>query len=197
MFDLTQILPGQTPLDPDEKSALIPGHIQFLWELNQYESDNIRTAETQFLEGRRRQWPLENPEFLKDIHRRMFGQTWKWAGEYRKTQKNLGKEWFRIPEEVKKTCDDFRFWKEKNSFPDLEIAVRFHYRLVAIHPFPNGNGRHARLVADIFLRERKQKPLTWGTGENFKDNPNRAAYIAALKKADEGDFAPLLSFARS
>ncbi len=197
IFDPNQVLPGQTLLDPDERAGLIPGHIQFVSELNQYESQNILEAEKKYLQGRRRNGSIEDPEFLKQVHRKMFDQTWKWAGQYRRSDKNIGKEWFRIPEEVQKVCEDFRYWRDEEVFSIDEIAVRLHHRLVSIHPFPNGNGRHARLVADIFLRINDKGLLSWGSGDLFQRTPDRRAYIQALQRADQGEFAALLFFARS
>lgn len=197
IFDPTQGLPGQTLLNPDERAGLIPGHIQFVPELNQYESLNILEAEKKYLQGKRRNWSIEDPGFLKQVHREMFDQTWKWAGQYRRSDKNIGKEWFRIPEEVQKVCEDFRYWRDEKVFSLDEIAVRLHHRLVSIHPFTNGNGRHARLVADIFLRINGHDLLSWGSGNLFQRTPDRRAYIQALQSADQGDFAALIIFARS
>lgn len=197
IFDDNQTLSGQTPLDADELKDLIPGHIQLISELNQFESQNILEAQKKYLQGRRLHFPLGNPEFLKRIHKDMFDHTWRWAGQYRKSDKNLGVDWWKIPEEVKKLCDNFSYWKENGTYPPIEMAVRLHHRLVFIHPFPNGNGRHARLVADIFVREVGEKTLTWGSGNLFKKTPDRKLYIAALQKADSGDFKSLIRFAQS
>jgi Fic-DOC domain mobile mystery protein B len=197
IFDPSEILPGQTPLNPDERAALIPGHIQLVSELNQFESQNILQAERKYLQGHRKAWPLEDPEFSKEVHRSMFEATWSWAGQFRRSDKNLGVDWYRIPEEVKKICGDFKYWKENQIYSTVEIAVRFHHRLVFIHPFPNGNGRHARLIADIFLRESGEEFFTWGSGELFENAPDRNAYVSALKNADKGDYSELIRFARS
>jgi Fic-DOC domain mobile mystery protein B len=197
IFDSSEIFSGQTPLNPDEKAALIPGHIQLVSELNQFESQNILQAERKYLQGRRKVWPLEDPEFLKKVHRTMFDATWDWAGQFRRSDKNLGIEWFRIPEEMKKICGDFKYWKENRPYSTTEIAVRFHHRLVSIHPFPNGNGRHARLIADIFLREAGEEFFTWGSGELLENAPDRNVYTSALKNADKEDYSELIRFARS
>lgn len=189
-------LPGQTPIDSDEKQGLIPQHIKSISELNEFEEMNIREAADRYLSGHRRHH-LDDPEFLKHVHKEMFGQTWRWAGHYRKSDKNLGKPWVMIPEEMKKACDDFRHWLENRTYDAVEIAVRFHHRLVSIHPFPNGNGRHARLAADIFLHDRNHKLLTWGGTELFRPEEGRKVYIDGLKKADKGDFEHLIRFAAS
>lgn len=197
IFDKHEILPGQTLIDRNELKDLIPGHITLISELNQFESQNILEAQKKYLQGKQRRFGLNNPEILKRIHQDMFSQTWKWAGQYRQSNKNLGVTWQNIPEEIKKACDDFSYWQDHKTFSSTEIAVRFHHRLVSIHPFPNGNGRHARLVADIFLREVNEKSLTWGSGDFFQKTPDRNAYIKALQKADVKDFTDLIRFARA
>ena len=197
MPDLFELEPGQTPLEPDEKEALIPRHIQIRSELNEWEASNISKAQQKYLFGVRRRFDLHDPEFLKKIHREMFDETWEWAGTYRSSDKNLGIEWWKIPEEMKKLGDDFKYWKENRTYPPLEIAVRFHHRLVCIHAFPNGNGRHARLVADLFIREVGAPTLTWGTKEMIQKGRFREYYIQALKKADQGDISELILFATS
>jgi len=197
MPDLFDTRPGQTPLDPDERVGLIPGHIQLVSELNEFEAVNIAQAQQKHLFGQRRKWDLHDTELLKTIHKEMFDFTWNWAGAYRQSNKNIGMDWWRIPEEVKKAGEDFKYWKEHKTYPPLEIAIRFHHRLVCIHPFPNGNGRHARLVADIFIREIGEKPLTWGTKDLMKKGNFREVYIQAMRKADAGEFSELMRFAVS
>jgi Fic-DOC domain mobile mystery protein B len=189
-------LPGQTPIDPDEIAALIPGHIRLLNELNEFESANISRAVEKYFLGRRKKYDLCNPEVLRRLHKDMFDQTWKWAGQYRRSNKNLGRDWWLIPEEVKKACEDLRYWLDHATYDPLETAVRFHHRLVLIHPFPNGNGRHARLTADLLVKVLGAKTLFWGKAGLGETGNQRAAYIAALRQADEGDFGPLVAFAR-
>lgn len=196
MSDLFETTPGQTPLSPDDRAGLLPGHIRLRSELNEWEQNNITQATQKYL-MRRRTLPLHDSEVLKTIHRDMFNETWKWAGQYRKTDTNLGKDWHRIPEEVKKCCDDFLYWNDNKIYAPTEIAVRLHHRLVVIHPFPNGNGRHARLVADIYLHQQQSPALTWGSGHLLTTNDLRARYISALQQADGGDFKALLEFAES
>jgi Fic-DOC domain mobile mystery protein B len=197
IFDPNEMLPGQTPIDPDEAKGLIPGHIRIIAELNEFEAQNILEAQKKYLAGKRRVFSLDDPEFHKRVHREMFGQVWKWAGKYRQSDKNIGKPWFQIPEEMKKGCEDFRYWTNQSVYPAPELAVRFHHRLVSIHPFPNGNGRYARLIADMILKESGDVFLTWGSGNLFQKTPDRAAYIAGLQDADRGDFHRLLEFAKS
>jgi Fic-DOC domain mobile mystery protein B len=191
------LLPGQTPIDPDELAALIPRHVRLLSELNEFESANISRAIEKYFYGRRRKYDLGDVEVLRRLHKDMFDQTWKWAGQYRRSNKNLGKDWWLIPEEMKKACEDLKYWRENKTFDPVETAVRFHYRLVAIHPFPNGNGRHARIAADLLIKMTKAPSLSWGGKSLGKANEQRKDYIAALRRADEGDFSTLIDFAQS
>jgi Fic-DOC domain mobile mystery protein B len=136
--------------------------------------------------------------FARELHRRMFNQIWRWAGQYRTSDRVLGWEWARIPEGMRALLDDARYWEEHATYAPPEIAVRLHHRMVVIHPWPNGNGRHARLLADIFIAARGGAPLTWGASLDL-DQPGlaRTRYIAALQAADQNDYAPLIAFASS
>jgi Fic-DOC domain mobile mystery protein B len=178
-------------LGPDETDALIPTHITTRGELNEWEQANI-VAAAQWLVGRRLD-PLAD-DYLRELHRRMFGRTWKWAGQFRRSNKNIGVDWPTIPVALRDMLADVRHWVEHRTYPAREIAVRFHHRLVAIHCFPNGNGRHARLCADVLLERMGEAPLDWGAELN---NPSQARnrYIVALRSADRGDSGPLLKFA--
>jgi Fic-DOC domain mobile mystery protein B len=186
--------PGATPLDPDERAGLIPGHITTQGELNEWEQLNIVQGE-QWARKRRRE--ILTDEFLRQLHRQMFGETWRWAGEFRKSDKNIGVDWLKIGVELKTLRDDVRYQVERGSYPADEVAVRFHHRLVAIHPFPNGNGRHARLMADLLVERLEGARFTWGSRSLIDAGETRQRYIAALQAADARDIAPLLAFARS
>lgn len=192
--------PGATPLDADELASLIPGHITTQGELNEWEQLNIVEGERW---ARRQRKEILDEGFLRQLHKQMFGETWKWAGEFRKSDKNIGVDWRHIGVELKKLLDDVRYQVEHGSFPADEIAVRFHHRLVAIHPFPNGNGRHARLMADLLVERLGQPRFSWGS-KSLPANAGlvdatdtRTDYIAALQAADARDIAPLIAFARS
>ena len=198
--------PGQTPLTEEEKLQLRPS-LSTRAQLNEAERLNIHAA---------RLWAMRpsvlhradllTDAFARELHRRMFNQVWKWAGKYRTSDRNLGWEWPRIPEGMRVLLDDARYWEEHATYPAIEIAVRLHHRMVVIHPWPNGNGRHARLLADILVAARGGAPLTWGARLDLaqpgpslavasaKADP-RARYLTALKSADHGDYAPLLAFA--
>ncbi|MBL8391998.1 MAG: mobile mystery protein B, partial [Candidatus Accumulibacter sp.] len=138
-----------------------------------------------------------NEPFLRQLHRQIFGKTWRWAGEFRKSDKNIGVDWLRIGIELRQLLDDVRYQAEHASLLPDEIAVRLHHRLVAIHPFANGNGRHARLLADLLVVRLGQPRFTWGSRNLVDAGATRQAYIAALQAADTRDYAPLLAFARS
>lgn len=186
--------PGATPLDGDELASLIPGHITTQGELNEWEQLNIVQGENW---ARKQRKEILNEAFLRQLHKQMFGETWKWAGEFRKSDKNIGVDWLKIGVEFKKLLDDTHFQIEHASYPPDEIAVRFHHRLVAIHPFPNGNGRHARLMADLLIERLGRPRFTWGSHSLVDASATRQQYIAALQAADRRDIAPLLAFARS
>jgi Fic-DOC domain mobile mystery protein B len=184
--------PGATPIDLDEAKGLIPAHVTLQCELNEYEEANILEA-TEWLFARRRGNPLDE-RFIHLVHNRMFNQTWKWAGKSRRTDKNIGVTWVEIPMRLRQMLGDVRAQIEHRAYSSVEIAARYHHRLVAIHVFPNGNGRHARLLADLLLKELAGERFEWGRGSLVGANELRGSYIAALQAADAGDCRPLLAF---
>ena len=184
---------GATPIDADEAFGLIPPHITLQGELNEWEEQNILQG-MKWATARRRK-DLLSEKFIRDLHRRMFDQTWKWAGQFRKSDKNIGVPWSTIPEGIKNLCDDAEYWIENQTYPLTEIAVRFHHRLVSIHPFPNGNGRHSRLMADLIRAELGKGRFTWGSANRTVAGDDRHRYIDALKAADAGNLKPLIDFA--
>jgi Fic-DOC domain mobile mystery protein B len=186
--------PGATPLDADELASLIPSHITTQGELNEWEQLNIVQGDTW---ARKQRKEILDEGFLRRLHQQMFGETWRWAGTFRKSDKNIGVDWLQIGVELKKLLDDVRYQMANDSLPPDDIAVRFHHRLVAIHPFPNGNGRHARLMADLLVERLGRPRFTWGSASLTDANETRQRYIAALQAADARDIAPLLAFARS
>ncbi len=189
---------GQTPLDEEEKEDLIPT-ILTRADLDRFEQENIIEA---------RKWVMQKSvlarqnvfteRFLVNLHKRMFGQVWKWAGQYRRSNKNIGVDAYQIPTELHKLLGDGTYWLEHQTYGVTDLAIIFHYRLVNIHLFPNGNGRHARLCADVICAKYHGGALTWGGKEDLVEpSKTRKAYIAALIKADEGDYEPLIAFAKS
>ncbi len=183
-----------TPLTPEEMRDLIPAHIAFRRDLNEVEQQNIVRGQDWAL-GRKRDMLTE--KFIRDLHKRMFGDVWRWAGKFRRTERNIGIAFYQIQIALRQLLEDVRTWLEFNSYPPDEIAVRFHHRLVQIHPFPNGNGRHARLIADLLIMSLGRDRFSWGS-MNLRDaGQTRHAYIADLQAADGHDLSPLLAFARS
>jgi len=183
-----------TPLTPEETRDLIPAHIAYRRELNEAEQENITRAQAWALNRRR---DLLSEKFIKELHRRMLGDVWRWAGKFRTSQRNLGIPFYEVPVALRQLLDDTRACIEHHTYPPDEIAVRFHHRLVQIHAFPNGNGRHARLMADLLVMRLGGERFSWGR-ESLRDaSAVRQRYIAALQSADHHDLGPLLAFARS
>ena len=191
--------PGDaTPMEPEERAALRQSWITHRRDLNEAEQENIVKGAAWARRSRsRKPADLLTVKFALSLHRHMFGEVWKWAGAYRQTAKNIGIEAHRVPAEMPMLFDDIRYWLENATYPPDEIAVRLHHRLAAIHPFPNGNGRHARLMADLLVERLGGEAFTWGGGSLSDAGELRARYIAALRAADGHDIAPLLTFARS
>jgi len=189
---------GQTPIDEDEKEGLLIETIATKGELDEFEQQNIEEA-MQWVFGRKfKAKDVFTEKFICNIHKRMYGDVWAWAGEFRKTDKNIGIDKYRIPVALKVLCDDALFWIENETYPPEEIAVRFKHRIVSIHCFPNGNGRHSRLMGDIIIEKLfGQEPFSWGAGNLSKAGDTRTNYLKAVKAADQGEYAPLLNFARS
>ena len=187
---------GATPLDPDDAEDLLPGHIASRAELNAWEQANIAKA-ADWLARRRRGRSVLTVEFVRELHRRMFDETWEWAGRFRTSGKNIGVPAHAIAQALKDLLDDVAYWGEHATYSTDEIAARFHHRLVQVHPFPNGNGRHARLMADALLAELGGPPFTWGVGGLGEESDVRARYLDAIRRADAGDYEPLFTFVRS
>jgi Fic-DOC domain mobile mystery protein B len=184
-----------TPLSEEEKEGLLIRLITTRKELDRWEQENI--ADAYIWLSRKRKVDLLDEHFLRELHKRMFGKVWKWAGEFRRSGKNIGVEWTRIAVDLLILLADVKFWIDNNTYPAEEIACRFHHRLVYIHLFPNGNGRHARIMTDLLLEKQfKMKPFSWGSNELTTENKVRKAYIKALKAADENKYRLLLEFAR-
>lgn len=188
---------GQTPIDEDEKEGLLINTISTRGELDEFEQLNIQEAIEWSMKTRFNKEQLLSEDFLMLIHKKMFGEVWKWAGTVRRTNKNIGVDKTQISTELKKLIDDCSFWIDNNSFSQDEIAIRFSHRIVKIHLFPNGNGRHSRLVADILISKIFGKPLfSWGNSDLSKNNPVRKEYLEAIRMADNDDYKPLIDFAR-
>lgn len=188
---------GQTALTEEEKRDLIPSLIN-REDLDAFEQENILEA---------RKWVMQktilarldvfSEKFLLNLHKRMYAQVWKWAGCFRKTNKNICVEYYQIQTEVRHLIGDVEYWLENKTYSITDLAVIFHHRLVKIHLFPNGNGRHSRMCADIIIAKLGGEKLTWGRNFDLtKQDETRRSYIDALREADNGNYGPLLKFAK-
>jgi Fic-DOC domain mobile mystery protein B len=189
---------GQTPLDEEEKDGLLILTISTRGELDEFEQQNIEKA-VQWILGRAFKPELFfTEEFVRMLHKRMYADVWAWAGEFRKTNKNIGVDKWKVPSDLKYLLDDAKYWHENNTYTQDEIAVRFKHRIVSIHCFPNGNGRHSRLMADIIIEKIYKQPVfSWGAANLTDEGDTRKSYLRAVKTADTGDYSLLLAFARS
>jgi Fic-DOC domain mobile mystery protein B len=191
-------LDGQTPLSEEELEGLKISSITTREELDEFEQLNIEKAIQWTLGKKIHSKDLFSEKFLKDLHKRMYGEVWKWAGSFRTSEKNLGIKSYLIPVQLKQLLDDATFWYANNVFTPEEVAVRFKHQLVSIHCFANGNGRHSRLMADLIMEKLYQQPfLTWGDSSLVKSNEKRKAYINAIQIADRHDLKQLIMFAKS
>jgi len=189
---------GQTPLDEDEKEGLKIKSITTQKELDEFEQLNIEKAIEWTIHANLKPEKILTEKFIKDLHKKMYSDVWKWAGEFRKTDKNIGINWTQIGIELKNLIDDTKYWIENKTYPPEEIAIRFKHRIVAIHCFPNGNGRHSRVIADIIIESIFGKEIfTWHNSNMLKADETRKSYILALKEADNGNIIPLIEFAKN
>lgn len=188
---------GQTPLDPEQINGLKIKTISTQQQLNEFEQTNINEA-LQWLNSKRKIKDVLSEEFMIQLHKRMLGMVWKWAGQLRRTETNIGIDWTRISMELRLLVDDANFWVEHQTYLPEEIAIRFKHRLVSIHCFPNGNGRHSRIMADLIaLHVFGLNKFSWGHSSLVDSSEQRKMYLNALKLADNGDFSQLIKFARS
>lgn len=185
--------PGATPLDPDEAPGLIPKGIATRGQLDEFESANIAEA-LAWAERRRRDVLSEG--FLTELHKRMFRRVWRWAGKYRSSGKNMGIAPHDIAPAIRDLVEDVKAQVAAARLPSTEIAMRFHHRMTRIHPFANGNGRHARLATDLLLEQLGEPRFSWGAGDLQHAGAAREKYIGALRAADGGDYQPLSDFLR-
>ena len=189
---------GQTPLNEEEQNGLLIPSITTREELDEFEQLNIEKA-IQWTFGKK--WKAEqlfSEKFVKDLHKRMYGEVWKWAGAFRESEKNLGIKSYLIPTELKVLLDDAIFWVQNDTYSPDELAIRFKHRLVSIHCFSNGNGRHSRLMADLIMEKLFNATFfSWGSSNLVKATETRKAYIKAVKMADKQDLQPLIVFSKS
>jgi Fic-DOC domain mobile mystery protein B len=186
----TPDLEGATPVDSAQEEGLIPTHITTRGELNAWEQRNILKAEAWLLETRRN--PL-SVSFTRELHKRMFDDTWEWAGKHRQSDTTIGSPWYEIPAKLTELIGDAEYWLRQTTYSIDEAAARLHHRLTSIHPFPNGNGRHARLMADVLLQRNGRERFAWGS-DLEKKGAARDAYILALRAADQNNYQKLFTF---
>jgi len=191
-------LQGQTPLDEDEKDGLLIKTISTRSELDEMEQLNIQHAVEWTLRRRFTKAQVLSESFINGLHKRMFNQVWRWAGTFRKTDKNIGVDKHHIPVALRQLIDDCKFWIDGQLFSPDEIAIRFKHRIVTIHCYPNGNGRHARLMADVIISHLLGgKVFSWGGANLVNEGEARTQYLRAMREGDAGNFQPLIHFARS
>ena len=188
---------GQTPIDEDEKEGLLIPTITTRGELDEFEQLGVEKAIAWTMKRKPALKQILTEDYIKELHRQMFADVWKWAGEFRTTNKNIGVDKFQISVELRNLLHDCNYWIDNKVFPEDEIAVRFSHRIVTIHPFANGNGRHSRLLADILVNSGFGKPVfSWGRVNLTKKGEARARYLFALKEADNQNYTFLIQFAR-
>lgn len=191
-MDIFEADDNSTPLTAEEKNGLRLKWITLRSELNEAEARNIAQAQLWLAANKKKD--VCSDTFLRKLHKKMFCDVWVWAGEYRTTERNIGVAPYQIPMKLMQLFDDLNFWIDNKTYSNHEIAVRLHHKLVQIHPFPNGNGRVSRLMADLVLRKLEGKTLYWGDTNLVDVSEVRRKYIDALRKADAGDYTDLLNF---
>lgn len=195
MTDLFQEPEDATPLEPEEREGLRLTWVTTRTDLNIAEQDNIDKGAAWAFRARKPE--LMTVDFVLQLHKRMLGDVWSWAGQYRRTERNIGIAPHMIGVQTSQLMGDAAYWVENATYEPTELAVRLHHRLVYIHPFPNGNGRHARMMADLVLRRLGAPSLSWGGGSLADLNELRRAYVDALRLADREDYDALIAFSRS
>ncbi|MBL7128083.1 MAG: mobile mystery protein B [Ignavibacteria bacterium] len=193
-----EYIDAQTPLDEDEKEGLLIKTITTKGELDEFEQLNIEKAIEWTISRKFKTEYLLSEKFVKDLHYKMFCDTWSWAGEFRKTNKNIGVDKYSIGVSLRQLIDDCKYWIENETYPEDEIAIRFKHKIVNIHCFSNGNGRHSRLIADVIINKIFGKPyFTWSSNNLNKKGEARNNYLKAIKEGDKGNIQPLIEFAKS
>lgn len=189
---------GQTPLNEEEKEGLLIRSITTHGELDEHEQLNIEEAIKWIINSKFKKDKILTEKFIKTLHKKMLGNVWSWAGEFRKSEKNIGVEWVNIGIELRTLLNDTNYWIENGTYAPDEIAIRFKHRLVNIHCFPNGNGRHSRIMADILIEFIFAKQIfSWNQSNMVKADETRKEYIRSIREGDKGDISHLIKFARN
>ncbi len=193
-----EYIDGQTPLDEEEKEGLLIETIATHGELDEFEQQNIEEAILWSLGRNFKAETLFSEQFVCALHKRMYGNVWAWAGQFRKTNKNIGVDKWQIQTELKYLLDNAMYWHKNNIYSPDELTIRLKHKIVSIHCFANGNGRHSRLFADIIVEKIFKLPnYTWGAANLVNQGESRKTYIKALRVADDGNLEPLIKFART
>ncbi|CAN5295998.1 mobile mystery protein B [soil metagenome] len=188
---------GQTPLTEEEKNGLLIRTITTHGELDEHEQLNIENAIEWLVSGNRKKETVLTEKFIRTLHKKMLGQVWSWAGEFRKSEKNIGTKWINIEVELRTLLQDTNYWIENKTYSPDELAIQFKHRLVKIHCFANGNGRHSRIMADLLIESvLGEKIFSWNESNLVKADEIRKEYIRSIKEADNGNIIPLIEFAR-
>lgn len=189
---------GQTPLSEEEKEGLLIKSITTHGELDEHEQLNIEEAIAWTMGLKLKKDRILTEDFIRALHKKMLGKVWRWAGEFRKSEKNIGVKWINIGVDLRALLGDTNYWIENKTYPPDEIAIRFKHRLVNIHCFPNGNGRHSRIMADIIIESVfGEDVFTWNHSNMVRANETRAEYIRSIREADKGNIEHLITFART
>jgi Fic-DOC domain mobile mystery protein B len=193
-----EYLAGQTPLTEEELEGLLVKTISTKGELDELEQLNIQQATEWTLRRKFNKETILTEEFIHELHKRMYSDVWRWAGSTRKSDKSIGVSWFDIPVALRTLMDNCKYWIDNKVFDDEEVAIRFEHEIVRVHCYPNGNGRHSRLIADVIISHIfKGKVFSWGGGGSLtKEGEARVEYLKAIKIADKGEIKPLIHFAR-
>jgi len=193
-----EYIDGQTPLDEEEKEGLLISTINTHGELDEFEQQNIEKAIEWTLGRKFKHEKIIAEDFVRELHHKMFGDVWKWAGEFRHSNKNMGCDWKQINTQLKQLNDDCLYWIEHKTYSDVEIAIRYKHSIVSVHCFSNGNGRHSRLMGDVIISHIfRKKVFTWGGRGLNKKGESRNNYLKAIKEADKGSIMPLMKFANT
>lgn len=185
---------GATPLDPDEMEGLKFPHVETRAELDELEQENIQGG-YKWLSRQRKHKDFVTEDFTRDLHKHLFGTVWSWAGSFRTSEKSIGVDPLHIGVELRKLLGDAQYWVDHGTYSREAFAARFHHRLVQIHPFPNGNGRHGRIMTDVILEKTMGlAPIEWGASDLNDDGEHRQRYLDALRAADKKDYQPLIEF---
>lgn len=197
MEDDWPTIPGETPIDPSGLLPKLKDSIRNRAELNVIEAENVRLAVVKYLSKRpsKRTAPF-TLKWVCKLHKEMLGDVWTWAGKIRKIQLNLGPKAYLVGPRLLSLLQDLAAW-ETGDMPIIEQAAMLHHKTVYLHPFENGNGRWARLLGNIWLKQHDAPTIDWpeatlvGLGSDV-----RAEYMDALWRADELDYGNLFELHR-